>query len=54
MKVGDLVRHKNPKWNTLGIVINIGNFLVEVLWTNTEYIYLESQEHLEVVCNQEI
>ena len=49
MKAGDLVRLKDPKWDTLGIVINVGD-LVEVLWTNTEYIYLESIDRLEIVC----
>jgi hypothetical protein len=48
MKIGDLVRHKNPKWNTLGIVININNS-VGVLWCNSSFVYQEAIDSLEVV-----
>ena len=48
MKIGDLVKLKDPRWKTLGIIIDISGF-AEVLWTNSEHIYLEPIERLEVV-----
>ena len=48
MEIGDLVKLRNPSWNTLGIIINISGY-VEVLWCNSDFIYLEPLESLEVV-----
>ena len=48
MKIGDLVRLKDPRWRTLGIVIGVGNH-AEVLWCNSSYVYLEPFDKLEVV-----
>ena len=50
MKVGDLVRLDSNSWDTLGLVINkISECLVEVLWTGSDHVYMESIANLEVV-----
>lgn len=48
MKIGDLVKLKNPNWSTLGIIIDISGY-AEVLWCNSDFVYLEPLESLEVV-----
>ena len=54
MRIGDLVkwRHNLPfvYESEFGIVVEvIDEFLVGVLWNNTEHIYMESVDNLEVM-----
>ena len=50
MKVGDLVQLGSCGWQNFGLVVGIiSESLVEVLWTGTEYVYMESIANLEVV-----
>ena len=54
MKVGDLVRWRPDLPFTYksdyGIIVEIiDEFLVEVLWNNSEHVYMEAINNLEVV-----
>tara|TARA_Y100000114_G_scaffold72433_1_gene66396 strand:- start:1206 stop:1349 length:144 start_codon:yes stop_codon:yes gene_type:complete len=43
-----LVRLKDKRWDSLGIIVDIV-INAKVLWSNSEYIYVEPIERLEVV-----
>ena len=51
MKVGDLVRFKPIKiHHNLGIIITIvDQYFVGVVWSGSDFVYLETIESLEVV-----